>query len=42
LYSWWCFAADPKSHTTGSPPRVSSANRISLSIPQVPMWVAVM
>ncbi len=42
LKSWWCRAAEPKSHTTGSPPRGSSANRISLSIAQVPMWVEVM
>jgi hypothetical protein len=42
LYSWWCLAAEPKSHTTGSPPRGSSANLISLSMAQVPMWVAVM
>ena len=42
LYSWWCRAADPKSHSTGSPPRGSTANRISLSMAQVPMWVEVM
>ena len=42
LYSWWCLAAEPKSQSTGSPPRGSTANRISLSIAQVPMWVAVM
>ena len=42
LYSWWCFAADPKSQITGSPPRGRRANRISLSIAQVPMWVEVM
>ena len=42
LKSWWCLAAEPKSHSTGSPPRGSTANRISLSIAQVPMWVAVM
>ena len=40
--SWWCLAAEPKSHTIGSVSRVSNANRISLSIAQVPMWVAVM
>ena len=38
--SWWCLAAEPKSQTIGSVSRVSSANRISLSIAQVPMWVA--
>src|SRR5215469_2930357 len=42
LYSWWCRAADPKSQITGSPPRGSSANLISLSMAQVPMCVAVM
>jgi hypothetical protein len=41
LYSWWCFAADPKSQITGSPPRGRSAKRISLSIAQVPMCVDV-
>ena len=40
LNSWWCLAAEPKSQTIGSEFRVISANRISLSIAQVPMWVA--
>ncbi len=42
LNNWWCLAAEPKSHSTGSPPRGSTANRISLSIAHVPMWVDVM
>ena len=41
LNSWWCLAAEPKSQSTGSPPRGRTANRISLSMAQVPMWVAV-
>ena len=40
LYSWWCFAAEPKSHTIGSLLRVSREKRMSLSTAQVPMWVA--
>ena len=40
LKSWWWRAAEPKSHTIGSELRVSSAKRISLSMAQVPMWVA--
>ena len=45
-YSWWWRAAEPKSHRIGSPaspsPRGSRQKRISLSMPQVPMWVDVM
>ena len=40
LYNWWWRAAEPKSQTIGSPPRTSSAKRISLSMAHVPMWVA--
>ena len=40
-YRRWCFAALPKSHRWGSPPRVWSANRVILSRAHSPMWVLV-
>ncbi len=38
-YSWWCLAAEPKSHSTGSPVRVSSTQRALLSRAHSPMCV---
>ncbi len=40
-YRRWCFAAEPKSHRCGSPPRVRSAKRVILSRAHSPMWVLV-
>ena len=40
-YSWWCFAAEPKSQSTGSPSRGSSAQRALLSRAHSPMCVLV-
>ena len=40
--SWWCLAADPKSHRIGSSFCASSVKRLILSCAQVPMCVAVM
>ena len=41
-WSWWWRAAEPKSHSVGSPPRGSTQKRPSLSFPHVPIVVAVM
>ena len=38
-YSWWCFAAEPKSQSTGSPSRGSSTQRALLSRAHSPMCV---
>ena len=38
-YSWWCLAAEPKSHSTGSPSRGSSTQRALLSRAHSPMCV---
>jgi hypothetical protein len=40
-YIWWCLAAEPKSHSTGSPSRGSSAQRALLSRAHSPMCVLV-
>ncbi len=40
-YSWWCLAAEPKSHSTGSPPRGSRTQRALLSRAHSPMCVLV-
>jgi hypothetical protein len=40
-YSWWCLAAEPKSHRIGSPLRGSSTQRAALSRAHSPMCVLV-